>query len=148
MESSICTVSIYSNIFLVFKLYSSGLQIMPLISDHLRFMAKIKWKVYAKVKHREKRASSWEEGLSSLPEGEWAIAESQRVKMQDEVKIVCRGATPWKTDIFLRGRIELFTGRWVSWCCVPKRDDTENEKNDYKTEKGNRKRKYIMQLNV
>ena len=28
----------YSDVFLVCKLYNSGLQIMPLISDHLRFM--------------------------------------------------------------------------------------------------------------
>ena len=39
---------------------------------------KMKWKVYAKVQHPEKRVSSWEEGLSSLPEGERAVAESQR----------------------------------------------------------------------
>ena len=63
------------------------------------------------------------EGLSSLPEGGWAVAESQRGMTQDEVKIVCQGATPWKTGIFLRGRVELFTGRWVSCCWVPKRDD-------------------------
>ena len=35
---------------------------------------------------------------------------------QDEVKIVCRGATPWKTGIFLRGRVELFTKGWMSCC--------------------------------
>ena len=38
----------------------------------------MKWKVYTKVQRPEKRASSWEEGLSSLLEGEWAVAESQR----------------------------------------------------------------------
>ena len=48
---------------------------------------------------------------------------------RDEVKIVCRGATPWKTGIFLRGRVELFTGRWVSCCWVPKRDDTRWSEN-------------------
>ena len=90
----------------------------------------------------KKRASSFEEGLSSLPEGEWGVAESQRGMMQDEVKIVFRGATPWKTGIFLRGRVELFTGGWVSWYWVPKRDDAEKEKNDYKTDEGNRKGKY------
>ena len=41
MESSICTICAYSDFFLVYKLYSSGLQIMPLVSDHLRFMASI-----------------------------------------------------------------------------------------------------------
>ena len=39
---------------------------------------KMKWKVYAEVHRPEKRVSSWEEGLSSLSEGERAIAESQR----------------------------------------------------------------------
>ena len=84
---------------------------------------RMKWKLYAEVQRPEKRASSWEEGLSSLPEGEWAVAESQRGMTQDEVKIVCQGATPWKTGIFLRGRVELFAGGWVSCCWVPKRDD-------------------------
>ena len=71
----------------------------------------------------EKREFSWEEGLSFLQEGEWAVAESQRGMTQDEVKIVCQGAMPWKTGIFLIGRIELFTGGWVSCCWVPKWDD-------------------------
>ena len=102
----------------------------------------MKWKLYAKVERPEKRASSWEEGLSSLPEGELAVAESQRGMMQDEVKIVCRGTTPWKTGIFLRGRVELFTGGWVSCCCVPKRGDAGNGKNDCMTDEENRKGKY------
>ena len=71
----------------------------------------------------EKRASFWEERLSSLPEGEWAIAESRREMTQHEVKIVCRGVTPWKMSIVLRGRVEFFTGGWVSCCWVPNRDD-------------------------
>ena len=33
-----CTICTYSDFFLVSKLYSSGLKIMPLIWDHLRFM--------------------------------------------------------------------------------------------------------------
>ena len=105
---------------------------------------RMKWKLYAEVQCPEKQASSWEEGLSSLSllEGGWAVAESQRGMTQDEVKNVCRGATPWKTGIFLRGRFELFTGGWVSWCWVPKRDDTENEKSSYKRDEGNRKEKY------
>ena len=103
---------------------------------------RMKWKLYVEVERPEKRASSWEEGLSSLPEGEWAVAESQRGMTQDEVKILCQGATPWKTGIFLRGRVELFTGGWVSCCWVPKRDDAENEKSNYKTDEGYRKGKY------
>ena len=85
---------------------------------------RMQWKLYAKVKNPEKQTSSWEEGLSSLPDGEWAVAESQRGMMQDEVKIACQGAMPWKMGIFLRGRVELFTRAWVSCCWVPKRDDT------------------------
>ena len=72
-----------------------------------------------------------EEELSSLPEGEWAVAESQRGMTQDEVKIVCQGATPWKTGTFLKGRVELFTGGWVSFCWVLKRDDAEWSKKLY-----------------
>ena len=43
---------------------------------------RMKWKLYAEVQRPEKRASSWEEELSSLPEGEWAGAESQKRVMQ------------------------------------------------------------------
>ena len=103
---------------------------------------RIKWKLYAKVQRPEKPAFSWEEGLNSFPDSEWAVAESQRGMTQDEVKILCQGATPWKTGIFLRGRVELFTGEWVSCCWVPKRDDVGNEKNDCKTDEENRKGKY------
>ena len=78
----------------------------------------------------------------------WAFAESRREMMQDKMKFVCQGATPWKTGIFLRGRVELFTGGWVSCCWVPKRDDTENEKNEYNTNEGNRKRKYSKRKDV
>ena len=55
--------------------------------------------------------------------GWWAVAESQRGMTQDKVKIVCQGATPWKTGIFLRGRVEPFTGGLVTCCWVPKRND-------------------------
>ena len=89
---------------------------------------RIKWKLYAKVQRPEKQESSWEESLSSLPEGEWAVVESQRGMTQDEVKIVCQSATPWRTSIFLTGRVELFTGGGVRCCWVPKRDDAGNEK--------------------
>ena len=41
IESSICTVCTYSDFFLVYTLYSSGLQILPLIADYLRFRASI-----------------------------------------------------------------------------------------------------------
>ena len=50
----------------------------------------MKWKFYAKVQRPEKRASSWEEGLSSLPEGEWAVAESQRGMMQRMRRVTTR----------------------------------------------------------
>ena len=42
MESSICTVCSYCSKFsLVCKLNESGLHVMHLISDHLRFMGRI-----------------------------------------------------------------------------------------------------------
>ena len=83
---------------------------------------RIIWEYYKTI-IPEKRDSSGQEGLGSLPEVEWAVADTQRGMTQDEVEIVCQGATPWKTGIFLRGRIELFTGGWVTCCWVPKRDD-------------------------
>ena len=51
---------------------------------------RMKWKLYAKVQRPEKRASSWEEGLSSLPEGEWAVAESQRGMTQGTRRMTAR----------------------------------------------------------
>ena len=99
----------------------------------------MKLNLYAKVQRSEIRASSWEEGLSLLPEGEWAVAESQRGMTQDKVKFVYQIATPWKTEIFLEGRRELINGGRVSFCLVPKKD--ENEKNDYKADERKRKGK-------
>ena len=63
---------------------------------------RIKWNLQAKVQHPEKRASSWEEKLSSLLDGEWAFAKYQRGMTQDKVKFVCQGALPQKMGIFLR----------------------------------------------
>ena len=103
---------------------------------------RMKWKLYVEVQRPEKRASFWEKGLSSSPEVEWAVVESQRGMTQDKVKLVCRCATSCKTGILLRRRVQLFTGGWVNWCWVPKRDNAENEKNDCKTDKGYRKGKY------
>lgn len=89
-----------------------------------------------------KRGIFQREKLSSFPEGEWASTESQREMMQEKVKLVCQGTALWKKGIFLRWSIEFFTGGWVRWCWVPKRDDPENQKNDYKTEEKSRKGKY------
>ena len=102
----------------------------------------MKWKLHAEVQRPKKRESFREEELRSSPEGEWVVAEPQRGMMQDKVKLVCRCATPWKMDIFLRGRVKLFAGRWVSWCWVSKRDEAENEKNDYMKDEENRKVRY------
>ena len=75
---------------------------------------RIKWILYAKVLHPEKRASSWKEGLSSLPKGEWAVAESQRRMTKDKLKIVCQAATLWKAGILLGERVEPLTeGEWA-----------------------------------
>ena len=42
------------------------------------------------MQHSEKRASSWEEGLSSLPESKWAGAESQRGMTQGMRRMTTR----------------------------------------------------------
>ena len=67
--------------------------------------------------------------MSSLREGEWAVAESQKGMTQDEVKIVSQSRTHWKTGVFLRGMFELFSGWWVSCCWVPKKDDVRWSEN-------------------
>ena len=51
---------------------------------------RMNWKLYAKVQRPKKRASSWEERLSSLPEGEWAVAESQRGMTQGTRRMTAR----------------------------------------------------------
>ena len=76
----------------------------------------MKWELYGKVQRPEKRASSLEEGLSILPEVEWAVADFQSGMTQDKEKLICRCATSWNMVIFLRGGVELFTGGGVSWC--------------------------------
>ena len=58
----------------------------------------------------EKHDSSKEEERHSLLEGEWAVAEFKSGITQNKMKFVCQGATPWKMGIFLRRRVELFTG--------------------------------------
>ena len=45
---------------------------------------------------------------------------------QGKVKFVCQGATPGKTGIFLRGRVELFTEGGVS-CAEPQGGMTQDE---------------------
>ena len=90
---------------------------------------RMKWKLYARVQHLEKWVSSKEEGWSSLPENEWAVAKYQRGMTQDVVKCVCQGANSWKMGIFLRGRMELFTRGWVSCCQVTKMNDARWSEN-------------------
>ena len=50
----------------------------------------MKWKMYTEMQRPEKRASSWEEDLSSLQEGEWAGAESQREMTQRMRRVTTR----------------------------------------------------------
>ena len=71
----------------------------------------------------EKHDSSREESLSSLPEGEWAVAESEREMTQDEVKLYAKVQRPEKRASSRKEGLALFNGRWVSCCWVPKRDD-------------------------
>ena len=76
------------------------------------------WEHYTTIIPK-KLDSSTEKEMSSLPESEWA--ESQKGITQDIAKNVFQSATPWKTSIFLRRRVELFTGGWVDCCWIPKR---------------------------
>ena len=99
-------------------------------------------KTLCREERPEKRTYSWEEGLSSLPDGKWAGAELQREMKQDEVKLICQGSAPSKMGILLRGRVALFAGGWVRCGRVPKKDDAEKEKNDGKIDKGSKKGKY------
>ena len=71
----------------------------------------------------EKHDSFREEEMSFWLDGKWALAGSQGRIIQDEVKIVCQDVAPWKTGIFLRGKVDLFAWEWVSCCWVPKRDN-------------------------
>ena len=94
-------------------------------------------KTLCREERPEKRTYSWEEGLSSLPDG----AEIQREMKQDKVKLICQGSAPSKMGILLRGRVALFAGGWVRCCRVPKKDDAEKEKNDDIIVKGSKKGK-------
>ena len=58
-----------------------------------------------------------------------------------KLKLYAKVQLPEKRAIFLRERVELFTGGWVSYSWVSKRDDAENKKND-KTDEESRKGKY------
>ena len=78
---------------------------------------RIRWKLYVTISY-QKKAPTREKGLSSLPEGKWAVAEMT----QDKVKLMSQNAMPWKTGIFLTGRVELFNSGWTRW--FPKGDDT------------------------
>ena len=75
-----------------------------------REMTLDKVKLILQVQCPIKRASSWEEWLNSLPELEWAGAEMT----QERAKLICQGATPPKTGIFLRGGFGfLLEGKWA-----------------------------------
>ena len=54
------------------------------------------------------------DGLNLLPEGEQAGTASQRHLAEDKVKLIWQEAVSWKTEIFLRGKVELFARGWVS----------------------------------
>ena len=85
---------------------------MDLMSNMSEYQTKetpgrVMWEHYQTISP-EKHDSSREEKMSSLPEGEWVVAESQSNMTQDKVKFVCQGATLWIKEIFMRGRVELF----------------------------------------
>ena len=61
-----------------------------------------KWTLYPKVQRPKKRASSWEEGLSSLSEGKWAVAATQSGMMQR-----MKGMTTRQTKEIEKERINI-----------------------------------------
>ena len=67
---------------------------------------RMKWKFHVKVQRPEKRVSSREEGLGSLPVGEWAVAEFQRDMTQRMRRITTR-----KTKGIEKESINIFY-----WC--------------------------------
>ena len=63
----------------------------------------------------EKHDSSMEERMSSLPEGEWTVAESQRGMTEDKVKSVCQGAQPERrASSWKEGLSSLQEGEWAA----------------------------------
>ena len=70
---------------------------------------RIKWDKFANVQRPKKWPSSWEEGLSFLPEGEWAGAKSQRGITQR-----MRRMTTTQTDEIQKESINIFFD--VTYC--------------------------------
>ena len=62
------------------KVWAYYRRVSELLLSPNRGMTQDEVKLYAKVQRPEKQVSFWEEGWSSLPEGEWAVAESQRMR--------------------------------------------------------------------
>ena len=108
--------------FQIRKGWALYLRVSELLLSPKEGWRRIKWNLYTKTQHPEQPTLSWEQRLSSLPEDNWVVAELQRETRQDEVKIVFQGATLWKMDILLRGKVEPLTRGWVSCCWVPKKD--------------------------
>ena len=48
----------------------------------------------------------------------------KRKMTQDKVKLVPQDSATWKISVFRRERIEPFTGGWMRWCWVSKKDGT------------------------
>ena len=66
--------------------------------------SRIKCNLHVKVQSPEKLASSWEEGLNTLPEGEWAVSESQRrIKWKLHAYVQCpeKRASSWENGLSL-----------------------------------------------
>lgn len=115
---------------------------------------RIRWKYYASISP-EKQSSSREEGMSSLPEGEWAAAESQKGMTEKKAKLACQVASPWKTghlperiDWVLYWRvIELVLSPKDVWCrrkyewCLGRINAREESRKGKRKGKRNGKRK-------
>ena len=69
-----------------------------------------------RILHNNKPWETWffQRGRDELLTGRWVSCCWVQRGMTHKVKFVCQGATSWITGIFLRGKIEIFTGGLVS----------------------------------
>ena len=78
-----------------------------------------------RILHNNKPWETWffQRGRDELLTGRWVSCCWVQRGMTHKVKFVCQGATSWITGIFLRGKIEIFTGGLVSSYVALKRDN-------------------------
>ena len=84
------------------KVWAPYRRVSELLLSRKERWGRMKWKLYAEVQRPKKRASSWEEGLRLLPEGEWAVAESQSGMTQG-----MRRMSAWQTKKIEKESIDI-----------------------------------------